>query len=155
MVKVRQQSTLTIGQLADRTGLAITAIRFYEEQELVFPTRNSGGHRQYRRADLRRLSFIKVCQNLGFSLAEIRIALSSLPAGRTPTKRDWEKLGRQFIADIDARITGLEALRENLSSCIGCGCLSMTKCQLYNPGDAAVQFGSGPRFLLGDSVDEV
>lgn len=149
--KKPSQHTLTIGQLAQRTGLAITAIRFYEEELLVFPVRNAGGQRRYTRGDIRRLSFIKVCQNLGFSLADIRDALSSLPDKRTPTKRDWEKLSRHFIQDIDDRIAGLHLLRDNLSGCIGCGCLSMSKCRLYNPEDAAAKLGNGPRFLMGDS----
>ena len=149
------QHTLSIGQLAERTGLAITAIRFYEEELLVFPVRNSGGQRRYTRGDMRRLSFIKVCQNLGFSLADIRNALSSLPDQRTPTKRDWEKLSKHFIQDIDERIAGLQLLRENLSGCIGCGCLSMSKCRLYNPDDGAAQLGAGPRFLMGDSSSKL
>ena len=145
-----QQHNLTIGQIATRTGLAITAIRFYEEESLVFPVRNNAGQRRYSRGDIRRLSFVKVCQNLGFSLADVRQALLSLPDQRTPTRKDWDKLSRHFIQDIDSRIANLQLLRDNLSGCIGCGCLSMSKCRLYNPNDKAAQFGSGPRYLMGD-----
>jgi len=149
------QSTLSIGELANRTGLAITAIRFYESKGLVEPARNAGGQRRFKRGDIRRLAFIKISQNLGFSLAEIREALSTLPDGRTPTKRDWERLSKHFAAQIDQRISGLAQLRENLSSCIGCGCLSLSSCRLYNPYDAAAALGTGPRYLLGDSSDDL
>lgn len=145
------QPTLSIGELANRTGLAITAIRFYETEGLVAPTRNAGGQRRFKRGDMRRLAFIKISQNLGFSLSEIREALSTLPDGRTPTKKDWERLSKHFAQQIDQRINGLVELRENLSSCIGCGCLSMSSCRLYNPQDAAASLGAGPRYLLGDS----
>lgn len=141
---------LSIGKLATRTGLSITAIRFYEAEELVRAQRNAGGQRRFTRGDIRRLSFIKICQGLGFSLAEIRQALSELPDGRTPTKRDWEKLSREFCKDIDKRIDALSQLRETLTGCIGCGCLSLAKCRLYNPDDKAAMNGPGPRYLMGD-----
>lgn len=146
---------LSIGAVADRTGLAITAIRFYESEGLVEPTRNAGGQRQFKRSDIRRLAFIKISQNLGFSLSEIRSALSTLPDGRTPTKRDWERLSKHFAKQIDQRIDGLIQLRENLGTCIGCGCLSLSSCRLYNPNDAAASLGAGPRYLLGNSASDV
>jgi len=153
--KQKPIATLSIGQLAQRTGLAITAIRYYEEEHLISPTRNAGGQRRYVRSDIRRLSFVKISQNLGFSLAEIRQVMAELPEERTPTKRDWERLSKHFASEIDRRIEGLISLRKNLSGCIGCGCLSLSSCRLYNPGDAAAALGSGPRYLMGDSSDDV
>lgn len=146
---------LTIGELAERSGLSVTAIRFYESKYLVSSNRSPGGQRRFPRSNLRRLSFIKISQNLGFSLGEIRDALATLPDSRTPTKRDWEKLSQHFVADIDRRIAGLQQLRENLASCIGCGCLSLARCRLYNPQDEASEFGRGPRFLMGDRPGKV
>ena len=151
MRKPASVSLLSIGQLSDRTGLAITAIRFYEAEGLVISQRNAGGQRRFLRSDIRRLSFVKICQGLGFTLADIREALSRLPDGRTPTKRDWEKLSRTFAHDINQRIHGLSQLRDTLNGCIGCGCLSLTKCRLYNPEDKAASKGAGPRYLMGDS----
>ena len=150
-----RKKELSIGDLAARTGVAITAIRFYEEEGLLQPLRNSGGQRRFRRGDIRRLSFIKITQQLGFSLADIKDALSSLPDGRTPTRADWQRLSKQFIKDIDERIAGLTLLRENLSACIGCGCLSMKSCALYNPHDAASSLGVGARYLMGDSSADI
>jgi len=149
------KSHLSIGEIAARAGLAITAIRFYEEQGLVRPQRNAGGQRRFNRAELRRLSFIKISQQLGFSLAEIKEALASLPNERTPTKADWQRLSTQFAKDIDSRINGLQKLRDNLSGCIGCGCLSMKRCVLYNNNDAASSLGTGPRYLMGDSSEDL
>lgn len=146
---------LSIGALAKRTGLSVTAIRFYESEGLVSSTRNAGGQRRFMRSDLRRLSFVKICQSLGLSLADIKTALSSLPDARTPTKRDWERLSKHFTEDIDRRIEGLTQLREKLSACIGCGCLSMARCRLYNPDDRASGLGNGPRYLMGDSSDDI
>lgn len=140
----------SIGAVAARTGLAVSAIRYYEEQGLVSAERNASGQRVFAAPDIRRLSFVMIAQNMGFSLRDISQALNSLPHGRTPTKRDWEKLSTQFSWDIDARIAALSQLRDNLSSCIGCGCLSLAKCALYNPQDSAQQLGAGPRYLLGD-----
>ena len=146
---------LSIGQLAKRTGLAVSAIRYYEEQGLVFSERNAGGQRRFRRADIRRLSFIQIAQQFDFSLKEIAAQLSRLPDERTPTKADWSKISRHFRTDLDARIKTLEALRDKLDGCIGCGCLSLKKCQLYNPLDTARHNGSGARYLIGDSPDTV
>lgn len=150
MPKIRSVELLPIGKLASRTGLSITAIRFYEAEGLVSARRNAGGQRRFSRGDIRRLSFVKICQGLGFSLADIRQALSKLPDGRTPTKRDWEALSSEFAKDIDERIAALSQLRETLTGCIGCGCLSLARCRLYNPGDSAAQYGAGPRYLMGD-----
>jgi MerR family redox-sensitive transcriptional activator SoxR len=141
---------LTIGELADRTGLAASAIRYYEAQGLIRPWRNAGGQRRFDRADLRRLSFVMITQQFGFSLPQIRAELDRLPAGRTPTKADWARISRGFRAALDEKIAGLERLRDNLDSCIGCGCLSLRACALYNPGDRALSRGTGPRYLLGD-----
>jgi len=153
MANSRTVELLSIGKLATRTGLSITAIRFYEAEGLVNARRNSGGQRRFTRADIRRLSFVKICQGLGFTLADVREALSKLPDGRTPTKRDWESLSREFSKDIDERISALTQLQETLTGCIGCGCLSLAKCRLYNPDDSAIQYGAGPRYLMGDKPD--
>lgn len=145
---------LSIGQVAERTGLAVSAIRYYEDEKLVFPIRAASGHRHFRRSDIRRLSFVRIAQGLGFSIAEIREQLIHLPENRTPTKRDWEKISRRFRKVLDARITTMEQLRDKLDGCIGCGCLSLQKCKLYNADDRAAARGSGPRYLLGDSPED-
>ena len=144
---------LSIGQIADRTGLAVSAIRFYEERGLVTPDQNSGGQRRFGRADIRRLSFVMICQQLGFSLAEIRILFAGLPQGRTPTKTDWTRISRSFRATLDARIGTMTLLREKLDGCIGCGCLSLASCKLYNPDDQARDKGMGPIFLMVNPPD--
>lgn len=141
---------IPIGALAGRTGLAHSAIRFYETKRIVASTRTEGGQRRYRRSDIRRLSFVLIAQRLGFSLKAIRESLESLPAGRTPTKADWEALGQAFSTDIDQRIASLTTLRDRLASCIGCGCLSLKACHLYNAEDQAQTLGDGPRYLVGD-----
>lgn len=141
---------LTIGDLARRTGLAVSAIRFYETHGLVAPLRTGAGHRRYRRADIRRLSFVKIAQELGFPLAEIAAELARLPANRAPTRADWTRIGRSFRRRIDARIARLTRLGDTLDGCIGCGCLSLQRCRLYNPGDEAGERGPGPRYLMGD-----
>lgn len=145
---------LSIGQLAKRTGLAVSAIRYYEEQGLVKSERNAGGQRRFRRADIRRLSFVQIAQQFDFSLKNIAEQLSRLPDERTPTKGDWAKISRHFRADLDARIATLEKLRDTLDGCIGCGCLSLKKCQLYNPQDEISERGTGARFLMGDAPEE-
>lgn len=141
---------LTIGEMSDRTGLAVSAIRHYEAEGLVAPARTPGGQRQFDRGDIRRLSFVMISQQLGFSLAEIRALFSSLPAGRTPTKADWARISKQFRGRIDARIAKLNTLRDRIDACIGCGCLSLRQCKLYNPADTARAKGPGPRYLMGD-----
>ncbi len=140
---------LSIGDLSARTGLAVSAIRFYETHDIVKPLRNQGGHRRYGRADIRRLSFVIAAQKLGFSLAEIAPHLRSLPDHKAPTKADWTRISKTFRRDIDARITALEDLRDKLDGCIGCGCLSLKTCALYNPADIKGKDGSGPRNLVG------
>ena len=120
-----RHDTLSIGRLADRTGLAISAIRFYEEKGLIASDRNAGGQRRFARCTIRRLSFVRIAQTLGFSLVDIRNQLDGLPDARTPTELDWEQLSQRFAADIDARIAGLENLKTQLAECIGCGCLSL------------------------------
>lgn len=146
---------LSIGAVAERTGLAVSAVRFYADQGLVEVERSEAGHRRFRRSAIRRISFIVACQRLGYSLGEIGDRLAALPEGRTPTDDDWEQLATGFRADLDERIAGLISLRDQLSSCIGCGCLSLERCALYNPDDAATEFGAGPRYLLGDSFSDL
>ena len=139
---------LTIGDLADRTGLAVSAIRFYETHGIVHPVRNAGGHRRYGRHDLRRLSFAMAAQRLGFTLGKIADLLADLPDHKAPTKRDWTRISNGFRADIEARIAALEDMRDKLDGCIGCGCLSLKSCQLYNPADVKGEEGPGPRNLV-------
>ncbi|MFQ1700898.1 redox-sensitive transcriptional activator SoxR [Loktanella agnita] len=138
---------LTIGDLADRTGLAVSAIRFYETHGIVHPVRNKGGHRRYGRADIRRLSFVMAAQTLGFPLSEIAEHLRDLPDHKAPTKADWTRISKTFRKKIDTRIAALEELRDKLDGCIGCGCLSLKTCALYNPADIKGKEGPGPRNL--------
>ena len=138
---------LTIGDLADRTGLAVSAIRLYETHSIVHPVRNAGGHRRYGRHDLRRLSFVRAAEKMGFPLAEIAAHLAPLPIHKAPTKADWTRISKTFRRDIDARIAALEQLRDKLDGCIGCECLSLKSCTLYNPADIVAAEGSGPRYL--------
>lgn len=145
---------LAIGGLAARTGLSVSAIRFYEEKGLVRPDRNAGGQRRYERSDIRRLSFVMIAQKTGLSIAEIAEALASLPDGRTPTKADWERLSRKMRAGLDERIAMLERLRRRLDGCIGCGCLSLKACALYNPDDALGAKGPGPRLVIADGPED-
>jgi MerR family redox-sensitive transcriptional activator SoxR len=139
---------LTIGELSARSGVAPSALRFYEQEGLISSQRTGGNQRRYERSELRRVSFIRIAQQVGISLERIRAALAELPESRTPTKSDWEKLSRQWRAELDERIGMLERLRDNLTGCIGCGCLSLKSCALYNPGDVLARDGSGPRRLL-------
>jgi MerR family transcriptional regulator, redox-sensitive transcriptional activator SoxR len=145
------ETIITIGELAKRSGVATSAIRFYEEQGLISSTRTGGGQRQYRRETLRRIGFIRAAQAVGLNLAEIRSALGTLPGQRTPTRQDWERLSRAWQPLLQERIDGLIALRDQLASCVGCGCLSLKSCSLYNPDDIARRRGSGARYLLGDT----
>ena len=146
---------LTIGTISQRTGLAVSAIRYYEAQGLVTPWRNAGGQRRFERADIRRLSFVMIAQQFGFSLPQIKAELDLLPKGRTPTKADWAKISAGFRAELDQRIDNLTQMRDTLDSCIGCGCLSLKSCALYNPKDKASARGTGPRYLMGDRADEI
>ncbi len=141
---------LTIGDVSDRTGLAVSAIRYYEDMGLVHPGRNAGGQRRFERADIRRLSFVKIAQEFGFTLPQIRAELDKLPKDRAPGKRDWTRISKQFRAQLDDRIAAMQTLRDRLDGCIGCGCLSLAKCKLYNPKDRARINGPGPRYLMGD-----
>lgn len=141
---------LSIGEIADRTGLAVSAIRYYEDEGLVAPWRNPGGQRRFQRADLRRLSFVMVAQQFGFTLAQIKAELDLLPRHRAPNKQDWARISVEFRQGLDERIARLEKLRDTLDGCIGCGCLSLEVCALYNPKDTAADKGQGPRYLMGD-----
>ncbi|MHB1445893.1 MAG: redox-sensitive transcriptional activator SoxR [Acidimicrobiales bacterium] len=143
---------MAIGEVAERSGLATSALRFYERQGLIGSTRTSGGQRRYRRDVLRRIGFIRVAQRVGLSLEEIAEALGSLPGERAPTKGEWARLSRSWHSRLDERIFLLEGLRDKLTGCIGCGCLSLRTCALYNPQDRAAGLGDGPRYLLGDTA---
>jgi MerR family redox-sensitive transcriptional activator SoxR len=141
---------LTIGEISRRSGIATSALRFYEAEGLIRSQRNESGHRRYHADVLRRVSFIRTAQLVGLSLGEIRQALSSLPDERTPTARDWARLARSWQPQLEQRIALLTRMRDQLDSCIGCGCLSLATCGLWNPGDIAAELGDGPRYLLGD-----
>ena len=141
---------LTIGQVARRTGVSVSALRYYEHEGLVHPERSPGGQRAYPRDALRRISFIRIAQTVGLSLDEIRQAMASLPEGRTPSKADWARLSASWRPRLDDQIASLVRLRDDLDSCIGCGCLSLRACRIYNPDDAASSLGAGPRYLLSD-----
>lgn len=141
---------LTPSQLAERSGVAVSALHFYERQGLIRSRRTSGNQRRYRRETLRRVAFIKVSQRVGIPLAEIKAALDTLPEGRTPRQDDWKKLSSVWRADLDRRIEQLVKLREELTGCIGCGCLSLDSCALFNPQDELANEGPGPRRLLVD-----
>ncbi len=143
-------SGLTIGDLARRTGLSVPAIRFYETHGIVHPVRNAGGHRRYGAHDLRRLSFAMIAQKLGVSLADIADELAHLPIHKAPSKADWTRVSKSMRSDLNDRIRQLERLRDNLDGCIGCGCLSLEACKLYNPDDTRAAQGTGPRTLIED-----
>jgi MerR family redox-sensitive transcriptional activator SoxR len=138
---------LTVGEVARRSGVAVSAIHFYEAKGLITPWRNQANQRRYPREVLRRVSIIKVAQRLGLPLASIKAALDTLPRGRTPTGQDWRKLSARWHAELDERIGKLTRLRDQLTGCIGCGCLSMKDCPLRNPWDELAQQGPGPQLL--------
>src|SRR3954464_11256253 len=140
---------LTIGDLAERSGIATSAIRYYEERGLVRSRRTTGNQRRYARPELRRLAFIRTAQPVGLSLEEIEQALATLPSNRTPTKADWSRLSRSWRPRLDAQIAQLQRLRDTLDSCIGCGCLSLRRCSLSNPEDMAAARGPGAGFPEG------
>ena len=144
---MKSTDLLTIGEVTQRSGLAASAVRFYEAEGLVASTRTTGGQRRFERHVLRRLAFVRAAQQVGLSLDEIRAALATLPAGRTPTRADWERLSRSWRQRLDEQIAALEALREGLTGCIGCGCLSLRSCTLFNPDDALAATGPGARRL--------
>ena len=141
---------LDIAEVAQRSGLAPSALRFYETKGLITSERTDGNQRRYHRDMLRRISFIKVAQNVGLSLEDIAAALATLPDRRTPTKEDWSRLFRSWGPVLDDQIAVLQRLRDKLDGCIGCGCLSLKTCHLYNPDDAAASLGPGPRWVLTD-----
>jgi MerR family transcriptional regulator, redox-sensitive transcriptional activator SoxR len=142
-------STMSVGQVAERSGYTASAVRYYEREGLIEAVRNAGGHRRFPPAVLRRLAFIRAARHVGLSLDEIREALATLPEGRTPTKADWSRISRGWRARLDAEIAALIALRDGLDACIGCGCLSLRSCALSNPQDAAAVGGPGAVYLPG------
>ena len=141
---------LTIGEVSARTGVATSALRFYETKGIIRSERTSGNQRRYARATIRTVSVIRAAQALGLSLEEVRRAIDNLPEGRTATKRDWERLSRRWRGRLDEQIAELEALRDDLDGCIGCGCLSLKACALLNPDDRLAERGPGPRILMGE-----
>ena len=141
---------IEIGALTRRSGVAASALRYYEAEGLISGARSASGRRRFPRGVLRRVAFIRVAQSLGLSLTQIRAALATLPGERTPTQADWSRLSRAWQPLLDERIAALMRLRDQLNSCIGCGCLSLRNCALYNPTDSAAKLGAGPRYLLGD-----
>lgn len=152
---MRSTDILSIGELAARTGLSVSAIRFYESRGLVTPFRSAGRQRRFLRSDIRRLSFIRIAQQLGLSVEDIAMELKRLPSGRTPDAADWERISTRLRAALDLRIAALTRTRDILDGCIGCGCLSLKQCALFNPGDRAARFGAGPRFVLGDAKGDM
>jgi MerR family redox-sensitive transcriptional activator SoxR len=145
---------LTVGELAHRSGVATSALRFYETLGLIRADRTAGGQRRYARSTLRRVAFIRAAQRVGLSLDEARDAMATLPADRAPDATEWSHVARAWRQRIDDEIEQLRVLRDNLTGCIGCGCLSLRSCQIYNPDDAVAQRGAGARYLLGDSSAE-
>ncbi|MFJ4846535.1 MULTISPECIES: redox-sensitive transcriptional activator SoxR [unclassified Streptomyces] len=150
-VRPTPQDRIAIGELAARSGLAASCLRYYEEIGLIRSERTAGGRRRYPRSTLRRVAFIRAAQRVGLSLDEARGALDRLPADRAPSATEWNRVARTWTRRIDEQIAELERLKRRLTSCIGCGCLSLRKCGLYNPGDTAASGGAGARYLLGDA----
>jgi MerR family redox-sensitive transcriptional activator SoxR len=146
------EEELPIGTVAERAGVSVSALRFYEEKGLIASRRSEGGQRRYRRSVLRRVAFIQVAQRVGLTLEEVGRALDTLPGDDGLTPEDWRRLSVAWRPLLDQRIRLLEGLRDELDSCIGCGCLSLDRCRLRNPGDRAAERGPGPRYLLGDDV---
>lgn len=147
---VRISSLLTISAVSRRSGVAASALRYYEERGLISSERAGSGHRRYPRPVLRRIAFIVFAQRIGLTLEQIHAELSKLPPGQVPSRRDWARLSRTWTARIDERIAELERLRTSLTECIGCGCLSLARCKLTNPDDRAASLGPGPRYWIGD-----
>jgi MerR family transcriptional regulator, redox-sensitive transcriptional activator SoxR len=141
---------LTIGEVSRRSGVASSALRYYDDRGLIASERTGAGHRRYPRPVLRRIAFIVFAQRVGLTLEEIGTALAKLPPERAPTRRDWSRLSRQWTSRIDQRIAELERLKRGLTECIGCGCLSLERCKLSNPNDRASRLGPGPRYWIGD-----
>lgn len=148
---MQKPNQLPIGEIARRTGLSVSAIRFYESRGLVTAGRNGGGQRRFARSDIRRLSFVMIAQQMGFTIERIAQALAPLPAHKAPTKTQWARLAKEFSTDLDRRIATLTRLRDKLGGCIGCGCLSLDQCALYNPHDKAAETGPGPRFVIDEN----
>jgi MerR family redox-sensitive transcriptional activator SoxR len=144
------ETVLTITEVSQRCGVASSALRFYEERGLITSERGGSGHRRYPRSVLRRIAFIVFAQRIGLTLDEIGAELAKLPSQRAPTGRDWSRLSRNWTSRIDDRIAELERLKAGLTECIGCGCLSLERCKLSNPGDWAARLGPGPRYWVGD-----
>ncbi len=144
---MKNRQGLTIGQVAKRTGLATSAIRYYEDEGLVLPFRNTAGQRRFDSADIRRLSFVMLSQKLGFTISEIREAMKPLPMDRAPSKADWTRISKTFGEVMDQRISQMQNLRNKLDGCIGCGCLSLKTCHLYNPDDTLGENGPGPGLI--------
>ena len=149
-MNLKSSELLTIGEVARRSGVAASALRFYEERGLISSERAGSGHRRYRRAVLRRIAFVVFAQRIGLTLDEIGAELAKLPPDRAPTRRDWSRLSSGWSERIDDRIAELERLKAGLTECIGCGCLSLERCQLSNPRDRAASLGPGPRYWIGD-----
>ena len=147
---MKASDVIAIGDLSGRTGVSVSAIRFYESKGLIEPFRSAGGQRRFLRSDIRRVSFILIAQQLGLSIEEIATVLGQLPHGRTPNQDDWSQISRSLKQRLDDRIAALSRTRDLLDGCIGCGCLSLKKCALYNPQDRAAQKGAGPRYVMGD-----
>lgn len=147
----RPDVLLSIGDLSERSDVAASALRFYEAEGLIESTRTEGGQRRYRREMLRRVAFIRIAQRVGLTLDEIRASLASLPRSRTPTKTDWARLSQAWRPRLDEHLAMLTRLRDQLDECIGCGCLSLRVCTLYNTDDGAASLGPGPRYLLADA----
>lgn len=141
------ERVLSVGQLAKRSGVKVSTCHFYEQKGLIHSNRNTGNQRRYHPDVLRRISVIKAAQKLGVSLESIKAAFATLPDGRTPTKQDWQRLSKRWQQELDERINALQRLRDSLDSCIGCGCLSLKSCPLYNPDDSLSKHGSGPVIL--------
>lgn len=146
-------ASLTIGELATRTGVATSALRFYEERGLIHPERTDVGHRRFSRATIRRVAFIAFAQRIGLTLEEIRNAMDALPSDRAPVAAEWAALSSMWRERVDARIAELERLKRSLSDCIGCGCLSLQRCAVLNPGDRLASEGPGPRYWLRGNDD--
>lgn len=148
MTRLKTSDLIPIGEIARRTGLSVSAIRFYEDKRLIEPVRSGGNQRRFLRSDIRRLSFILIAQRLGLSLTEIEAELAKLPQGRTPTAQDWQAISAAIRARLDQRIAELIRTRDRLDGCIGCGCLSLSHCAIWNPQDELAEQGPGPRKLL-------
>ncbi|MEM8906151.1 MAG: redox-sensitive transcriptional activator SoxR [Actinomycetota bacterium] len=146
---------LAIGEVAERTGTTPATLRFYEDEGLIHAERTAGNQRRFRRETLRRIAFVRAGQRVGLTLTELREAMDALPDGRTPTPGDWERVSAAWRERLDERIELLVRLRDDLTSCIGCGCLSLDRCRIYNPDDIASTLGPGSRYLLGDRPSDV